>query len=266
MISLRKLLLESKNQPLAIFMGGSAAAGKTTFRQKYIDRIGKFTVLNIDDEYEPLLSKANLPLDFRKFKGSEDLSTAAKQMAAAQTVILQKYSDLKTRLQNIIIDGTGASSREVLKKKKELEDLGYKTMMIIIVVSPDISLQRNINRGDQGGRTLMPAIILKSWSSLVDNINIYRQAFGENLIVYKGYKEEHVKFKDFDPNDAAVKKTFFDPFKVKGKTKSPEERAKANKKIADMNAKIKSQMSKLKDIEFDDINSIQSKITNFVNA
>jgi len=266
MISLTKLLLESKNQPLAIFMGGSAASGKTTFRKKYIDKIGKFTVLNVDDEYEPLLSKSNLPLDFRKFKGSEDLSTAAKQMGAAQTIIRQKYSDLKSNLQNLIIDGTGASSREVLKKKKELEDLGYKTMMIVIIVSPDISLQRNIYRGDQGGRTLMPSIILKSWSGLIDNIDIYRQAFGENLIVYKGYKDEDVKFKDFDPSDDIIKKTFFDPFKVKGKPKSPEERAEANKKISDMNTKIKSQMSKLNDIEFDDINSIQSKITNFVNA
>jgi len=74
MIRLSSLLLEAIGNPIAIFLAGSAGAGKSTFRREFLDSIADFTILNIDDEYEPLLQKANLPLDFRKFKGPEDLS------------------------------------------------------------------------------------------------------------------------------------------------------------------------------------------------
>ena len=58
---------------------GENGAGKSTFRRQFLDSLSDFTILNIDDEYEPLLKKAGLPLDFRKFKGSEELSAAGSQ-------------------------------------------------------------------------------------------------------------------------------------------------------------------------------------------
>jgi hypothetical protein len=266
MISLTNLLKEVKNQPVAIFLAGSPASGKTRFIEKYIKNISNFTILNVDDEYEPLLKKSGLPLDFRKFKDSEDLSNAAKQMGRAQSIFKQKYSDVKTSLQNLIIDGTGSSSREVLKKKQELETLGYKTMMILVLVTPDISLQRNIFRGERGGRTLMPAIILRSWSSLIDNIDTYKEYFGSNFIIYKAYKDEDIVFPNFDPSDPEVKSTFFDPFKIKAKEKSSDERQKSIDKMKDLNSKIKSQMLKINNLSFTDPNIIKSKIEKFVNA
>jgi len=266
MIRLSSLLLEAINKPIAIFLAGSAGAGKSTFRREFLDSIADFTILNIDDEYEPLLQKANLPLDFRKFKGSEDLSAAASAMAQAQKTNRSKYEKSKSDMSHIIIDGTGASSNEVLKKKKELEDLGYKTAMVLIFVPPDISLQRNIKRGDEGGRTLIPSIILKSWSSMFYNIDLYRKQFGENFMLYKAYKSGEEIFPDFDPSHPEVKKQFFEPFKVKGKEKSPEEREKSNQKIKDLNNQILSQIQKTKDLDFDDPSEIKAKINRLTNA
>jgi predicted ABC-type ATPase len=267
MVSLKSLFLEKENsQPIAIFMAGSAGAGKTSFRKKYIDSIGDFTILNIDDEYEPLLKASNLPLDFRKYTSPDQLSAAGKAMGVAQKTHKQKYSIAKENLDHIIIDGTGASYREVQKKKQELENLGYKTLMVLIFVTPDISLRRNINRGEKGGRTLMPSIILRSWSSLFDNISQYETLFGNNLIIYKAYEESDVEFPNFDPSSPEVRQTFYSPFKVKGKEKSPEEKAEAIKKINVLNTKIKSQIESIKHLKFDDPQTIQSKLNTFINA
>jgi len=266
MIRLSSLLLEAINQPIAIFLAGSAGAGKSTFRKEFLDSVADFTILNIDDEYEPLLQKANLPLDFRKFKGPEDLSVAGSAMAQAQKINRSKYEKSKTDMSHIIIDGTGASSREILKKKKELEDLGYRTAMVLIFVPPDISLYRNIKRGDEGGRTLMPAIILKSWSSMFDNIETYKKEFADNFILYKAYDPNDVIFPEFDPSNPEVKKQFFDPFKVKGKEKSPEERKIMNQKIKDLNNQISMQMQKINDLDFDNPSEIKAKINRLANA
>jgi len=267
MVSLKSLFLEKENsQPIAIFMAGSAGAGKTSFRKKYIDSIGDFTILNIDDEYEPLLKADNLPLDFRKYTSSDQLSTAAKAMGTAQKTHRQKYSNAKENLDHIIIDGTGASYREVQKKKQELETIGYKTLMVLIFVTPDISLRRNIVRGEKGGRTLMPSIILKSWSSLFDNINQYETLFGDNLIIYKAYEESDIEFPNFDASSPEVRQTFFEPFKVRGKEKSAEERSAMIQKIKDLNAKISSQMTKIDHLQFDDPQTIINKLNRFVNA
>jgi predicted ABC-type ATPase len=267
MISLKSLFLEEKNnKPLAIFMAGSAGAGKTSFRKEYIDTIGDFIVLNIDDIYEPLLQKSDLPLDFRKYTSPEQLSAAAKAMGSAQKMHKQRYEKSKTDLKDIIIDGTGASKREVAKKKQELESLGYKTMMVLVFVTPDISLSRNIRRGEEGGRTLMPSIILRSWSSLFDNIKDYENLFGKNLIVYKAYDETDVEFPNFDPSNPEIKRKFFDPFKVRGKEKTPEEKAESLAKIKAMNDKILSQIKNINQLSFDDPQTIVKKLNNFVNA
>lgn len=266
MIRLSTLLLEAINKPIAVFLAGSAGAGKSSFRREFLDTIADFTILNIDDEYEPLLKRANLPLDFRKFTGPEDLSTAAKAMAQAQKTTRSKYEKSKSEITNLIVDGTGASSKEILKKKKELEDLGYTTAMVLIFVTPDISLQRNIKRGDEGGRTLMPSIILRSWSQMFDNIELYKKEFGDNFMLYKAYKKGEEVFPDFDPSSPEAKKAFFEPFKVKGKEKSPEEREASDKKIKDLNDKIVLQMKKVQDLEFDSASQIKTKVNRLVNA
>jgi len=266
MIRLSSILLEAIGKPIAIFLAGSAGAGKSTFRKEFLDSIADFTILNIDDEYEPLLQKAGLPLDFRKFQGPEDLSAAGSAMAQAQKTHRYKYEKSKIDMSHIIIDGTGASSNEILKKKKELDELGYKTAMVLIFVPPDISLSRNIKRGDEGGRTLMPAIILRSWSSMFNNIETYKKAFGDNFMLYKAYKQGEEIFPNFDPSHPEVKQQFFEPFKVKGKEKSPEEREKSNEKIKDLNNAIASQMQKIKDLDFDDPSDIKAKINRLANA
>ena len=69
---------------------------------------------------------------------------------------------------DIVIDGTGAASNPVLKKKQQLEDLGYETLMLMVYVSPLTSLERNAQRD----RSLMPGIVLRTWRDVNKNIEI----------------------------------------------------------------------------------------------
>ena len=101
---------------------------------------------------------------------------------------------------------------------------------------------------------------------MFSNIDLYRKQFGENFMLYKAYKSGEEIFPDFDPSHPKVKKQFFEPFKVKGKEKSPEEREKSNQKIKDLNNQILSQIQKTKDLDFDDPSEIKAKINRLTNA
>jgi dephospho-CoA kinase len=215
MISLVSLLKEAINKPQAIFLAGPAGSGKTTTVKNL--GLDKFTVINIDDTYEELLKKSGLGLNVKDF-GPEELSKAAQMMAQAQKITKQKYAELTQSLKDVIVDGTGAAANPLLKKKKELEDLGYETLILMVYVSPITSLERNKNRD----RSLPPGIVLKSWRDVNKNIEVFQQAFGDNFILLNNDPENNIGF-DID----FIKQNYLDTTKGFGKPKSPEEVAKS---------------------------------------
>jgi len=218
---------EAQQTPQAIFMAGPAGAGKS-FIAKSLP-LSKFQVINVDDTYEELLKASGMGMKQKDFS-PEELSQAGKLMAQAQKSTKEKYAKALENLNDIIIDGTGAASRPLLKKKAELEALGYETMMVMIYVSPMTSLERNANRD----RSLMPSIVLRTWRDINSNIETYEQAFGDNLVVINNDPKDADK--SFDPQE--IKRRFFDTSKAKGKPKTPEEIEKAKADIAQLNKDI----------------------------
>jgi len=218
---------EARQTPQAIFMAGPAGAGKS-FIAKSLP-LSKFQVINVDDTYEELLKASGLGMKQKDFD-PEQLSQAGKLMAQAQKSTKEKYAKALENLNDIIIDGTGAASKPLLKKKAELEALGYETMMVMIYVSPITSLERNANRE----RSLMPGIVLRTWRDINSNIETYEQAFGDNLVVINNDPKDADK--SFDPQE--IKRRFFDTSKAKGKPKTPEEIEKAKADIAQLNKDI----------------------------
>lgn len=218
---------EARQTPQAIFMAGPAGAGKS-FIAKSLP-LSKFQVINIDDTYEELLKASGLGMKQKDFD-PEQLSQAAKLMGQAQKSTKEKYAKALENLNDIIIDGTGAASKPLLKKKAELEALGYETMMVMIWVSPITSLERNANRD----RSLMPSIVLRTWRDINYNDEIYSKAFGDNFIVINNDPKDADK--SFDPQE--IKRRFFDTSKAKGKPKTPEEIAKAKVDIEQLNKDI----------------------------
>jgi len=242
---------EAQQTPQAIFLAGPAGAGKS-FISKSLP-LSKFQIINVDDTYEELLKASGLGMKQKDFD-PEQLSQAAKLMAQAQKSTKEKYAKALENLNDIIIDGTGAASRPLLKKKAELEALGYETMMVMIYVSPITSLDRNTNRE----RSLMPSIVLRTWRDINQNIDTYKQAFGDNFVLINNDPKDADK--SFDPQE--IKRRFFDTSKAKGKPKTPEEMAKAKADVEQLNKDINSQLQNIP--EFTPVNDAVSKIKAFI--
>lgn len=249
MISLVQLLKEVQSSPKAIFMAGPAGAGKTFTLNKL--GIKGFTMINVDEDYEELLKNELGKEDFASMS-PEELSTAAKLMGKARVTTREKETQAVGSLQNIVIDGTGSASKPLLKKKQELEARGYKTFMIMIYVSPMTSLKRNAERG----RSLPTIAVLKSWAGLVSNINLYRQEFGNNIVIVNNDPEDVDKSFDVEQ----VRQLFPMP---KGKPKTPEEIEKSKADKEKTNQEIKDLLNTER--EFDTFDEAKQKVSQFIN-
>ena len=250
MIKLLDLIKEIQNKPKAIFLAGPAGSGKTFVSAQIIPN--KLTVVNVDDTYEELLKAAGLGTKIADFT-QDQLSQAAKLMGQAQKATKEKYALLSAEKKDIIIDGTGAASKPLLKKKQELEALGYDTMMIMIWVSPYTSLERNAARD----RALQPSIVLRTWVGVNQNINTYQQAFGDKFVLINNDPNGKL---EYDP--AYAKEKFFKTVKGSGKIYTPDEKEKRDKEIADLNANLQQLIQSTP--EFTSMADAKSKINNFI--
>jgi len=250
MISLIHLLKEIQNKPHAIFLAGPAGSGKSYMSKQLIPP--SLTIINSDDTYEEMLKASGLGMKQKDFT-PDQLSQAAKMQAQARKTTQDKLSQSVKNMQDIVIDGTGASSNPILKKKQELEELGYVTLMLMIYVSPLTSLKRNLERD----RSLMPGIVLRTWRDVNSNIDIYAREFGSNFILINN-----------DPSDAnkSFSLTLLEPYLLSqtatGKPKTPEEQAKSDVYKAQLNRDIEQMVKKLP--KFSTLDDAKQKINTFL--
>lgn len=250
MIKLATLLKEIAGKPKAIFLAGPAGSGKSTITKQLLPN--NYTGINVDDTYEELLKASGIGLKQKDFN-ADQLSQAAKLMGQAQKATKEKYAQSLSEKHNLIIDGTGAASKPLLKKKQELEDLGYETLMLMIYVSPLTSLERNQNRD----RSLMPSIVLRTWRDVNKNIDLYKQEFGDNFILLNNDSEGSNQ--DFS---LELLKPYLQASTASGKPKTPEEIAKSAAEKEQINKDIELMVKTLP--EFDDMSSAKAKIQNFI--
>ena len=252
MIGLISLLKEIQGKPKAIFMAGPAGSGKS-----YISKIlvpSDFQTINVDDTYEELLKASGIGMKLAKMSPDE-LKKAGELMGQARKTTDTKYKEALANANNILIDSVGGSSKTLLKKKQELEDLGYETAMIMTYVSPITSLERNMKRD----RSLLPSIVIRSWRDVNKNIDTYKQAFGDNFTLVNLDPENANK--EFDQE--YIFKTFIEPLGQVGKEKSPEEIAKSKAESEQIYSDIKQSLKSQP--EFDTEEQAKTKITNFIN-
>tara|TARA_B100000424_G_scaffold271048_1_gene272258 strand:- start:1412 stop:2581 length:1170 start_codon:yes stop_codon:yes gene_type:complete len=172
----------------AIFLAGGPGSGKSTVINKLfgipekskiqsnLTRAG-LKVINSDQAYEYLKAKNKIPPSENDMDDAQR-SQAGKLMAKAVKVAkkqLQLYVDSKL---GIIIDGTGASSNALGKKKAMIEELGYDCYMIFVSTSLETALERNRARKE---RTLLDKVVERSWQSVMDNLKTYKSMFGSNF-------------------------------------------------------------------------------------
>jgi dephospho-CoA kinase len=252
MIGLISLLKEIQGKPKAIFMAGPAGSGKSFISQKLVP--SDFTTINVDDTYEELLKSSGIGLKLAKMSPDE-LKKAGELMGQARKATDTKLQDASKNAKNLLIDSVGGSSKVLLKKKAELEALGYDTFMLMTYVSPITSLERNKQRD----RSLLPGIVIRSWRDVNKNIDVYKQAFDNNFVLLNNDPEDANK--DFDEN--FIYKNYIEPLGKIGKEKSPEEKAKSRAESEKIYSDIKQTLKTQP--EFDTVEQAKTKITNFIN-
>ena len=250
MISLIKILNEIQGGPKAIFLAGPAGSGKSYMNRLLLPQ--DFQTINSDDTYEEILKASGIGLKQKDFTPDE-LSQAAKLQAQARKDTQARLEKSMEDRNNIIIDGTGAASGPVLKKKQQLEDLGYECLMLMIYVSPLVSLERNKNRE----RSLMPSIVLRTWRDVNKSIETYRKEFGNNFILINNNPKDANR--DFN---IQLLRPYLEDSKAKGKPKTPEQEAKSKQQFDELISDITSSIKQLP--KFDTIDSAKSKIKQFI--
>jgi len=247
MIGLISLLKEIEGTPKAIFMAGPAGSGKSYISSKLVP--SDFTTINVDDTYEELLKSSGIGMKLAQMSPDE-LKKAGELMGQARKTTDTKYQDALKNAKNLVIDSVGGSSKTLLKKKQQLEDLGYTTFMIMTYVSPITSLERNMKRD----RSLLPSIVLRSWRDVNKNIDTYKQAFGGDFTLV-----------NLDPDDANknfdeefIYQTFIKPLGQVGKEKSPEEIAKSKAETEQIYSETKEDMVQEATV-FDEIKMDETK-------
>ena len=177
-----RLLKEATDAPKAIILAGAPGAGKG-FILRGLD-LGGLKVMNIDDIFVNMLKKANVSLDLKN-ASKEERSIQAKSMAQANKDFKGNIADIILGKESFILDGTAASFNNTVKLKDELEEAGYEVFMLYVYTDLERSLKQNQDRfekSDGEDRSLAPAIVLRTWNSVTQNYEPYKNLFGNNFV------------------------------------------------------------------------------------
>jgi adenylate kinase family enzyme len=227
MISLVQLLREAQGNPKAVILAGAPGAGKG-----YILRgldLGGLKTMNVDDIYVPLLKKANITLDLKNAT-PEERSEQAKQMAAANKQFKGELEQVIAGRESFILDGTAASYKKTAELKSELEEAGYDTFMLYVYTDLERSLSQNQDRYIKSGgedRSLAPAIVMRTWKSVTDNLPKYEELFGNNFVAVANTLDDRMQ--DIDK----IIQKYLKPFTPQGtKPKTPAQQKKSDERKA----------------------------------
>ena len=237
-MKLYTLLKEIVGKPKAIILAGAPGAGKG-----YILRgldLGGLKVLNVDDIYVPMLKKSNITLDLKNAT-PEERSGQAKAMAAANKEFKGNVASTIEGKESFILDGTGASYGETSKLKIKLEEAGYSVFMLYVYTDLQRSLSQNQDRyskSDGKDRSLAPAIVMRTWKSVTDNLPKYADLFGFNFVAVANTLDDRMQ--DIDK----IIDKYLTPFKPEGtKPKTPAQQKRSDERKAQDKKEIQAMLS-----------------------
>lgn len=222
---IRMIILESAGTAghKMIFLAGLPGGGKSTLL-KQLGIQDQFTNCNIDNFYEPRLRDELGQMDLhtitveynRLNKKRKAALEDGTDLQASELEEFERLSDLVSRSgsmfhasindfrdqvgevcqigSNFIIDGTAASRPNTIRDKQKYEEMGYDCAMIFVDIDVDTSVERNIERGKSGGRSIWSQIIRNQGNRVPQNIEPYRELFGPDrffLVSNRGSFEEY---------------------------------------------------------------------------
>jgi hypothetical protein len=130
---------------------------------------------------------------------------------------------------SFILDGTSASYNTTVKLKDQLDTAGYEVFMLYVYTDLERSLSQNQDRyekSDGKDRSLAPAIVMRTWKSVTDNLPKYADLFGSNFVAVANTLDDRMQ--DIDKIIDKYLKPFT-PTGTKPKTPSQIEKSKIQK-------------------------------------
>ena len=163
----------------AVFLGGGPGSGKDYVLSKTLDGHG-LTEINSDKALEYLMDKEGLD---KKMPDDEEAQRNVVRKRAKSVTDLRQRLALHGR-NGLIINGTGDDPEKYARIKDMLEKLGYETSMIMVNTEDEVSKQRNIERGQRGGRTVPENIRTEKWQAVQDARPMFGKLFRDNYVEF----------------------------------------------------------------------------------
>jgi hypothetical protein len=163
----------------AVFLGGGPGSGKDYVLSKTLDGHG-LTEINSDKALEYLMDKEGLD---KTMPGNEEAQRNAVRKRAKNVTEMRQRLALHGR-NGLIINGTGDDPEKYAKIKDMLEKIGYETSMVMVNTQDEVSKQRNIERGQRGGRTVPEDIRKEKWQSVQDARPMFGKIFRNNYVEF----------------------------------------------------------------------------------
>jgi hypothetical protein len=163
----------------AVFLAGGPGSGKDYVLDNTLAGHG-LTEINSDRALEFMMDKQGL--DKKMPDSEEDKRNFVRGRAKTITDLRQRLALLGRN--GLIINGTGDDVEKTKKIKARLEELGYDTKMLLVNTRDEISAQRNIERGQRGGRAVPETIRKEKWDSVQNSRTEYAKLFGTNYIEF----------------------------------------------------------------------------------
>jgi len=163
----------------AVFLGGGPGSGKDYVLSKTLDGHG-LTEINSDKALEYLMDKEGLD---KKMPDNEESQRNAVRKRAKNVTELRQRLALHGR-NGLIINGTGDNPEKYANIKDMLEKLGYETQMIMVNTADEVSKQRNIERGQRGGRTVPENIRTEKWQAVQDARPMFGKLFRDGYVEF----------------------------------------------------------------------------------
>lgn len=182
----------------AVFLGGGPGSGKDFVLDKTLAGHG-LTEINSDKALEFLMDKNNL--DMRMPDNQASARDVVRGKAKSMTELKQRLALFGRN--GLIINGTGDDPEKIAKIKERLESLGYDTSMIMVNTADEVSRQRNVERGQRGGRTVPEDIRKQKWDAVQSARVEYGKLFKDNYAEFDNSQD----LRSADPEVAKQKES-----------------------------------------------------------
>ena len=163
----------------AVFLAGGPGSGKDYVLDNTLAGHG-LTEINSDKALEFLMDKEGL--DKRMPENEKEARDFVRNRAKNITELKQRLA--LTGRNGLIVNGTGDDHEKVKRIKTALENLGYDTSMIMVNTNDEVSAQRNIERGQRGGRTVPENIRRQKWEAVQNARPELAKLFGDRYSEY----------------------------------------------------------------------------------